>query len=253
LELLQLARRGRLDIIAITDHDITDGYKEASAAAQGPPLVIPGIELSAEDDGHDVHMLGYYVRTDDPDFQARLEAFRQDRLNRGRRIVERLAELGKPVSWARVLEIADGGSVGRPHIARAMVEAGYVESINGAFALYLHTGGPAYVSRERLSPEAAIQLIHRAGGAAVMAHPGLVPDYLAMVHRLVPAGLDGVEIMHPKNSADVRANLRALARQYHLIVTGGSDFHRPATDQIGTENPPAECVGELRRRAERYR
>src|SRR6476620_8812708 len=108
-----------------------------------------------------------------------------------------------------------------------MVEAGHVDSVNAAFDHYLRHGGPAYVSRKRMSPEEAIALIHAAGGVAVMAHPGLVPDYLPMLERLVKAGLDGVEYIHPRNPAAVRENIRAVALKYHLIMTGGSDFHRP--------------------------
>jgi 3',5'-nucleoside bisphosphate phosphatase len=217
----------------------------------GSPVLIPGIELSAEENGVDVHMLGYHIRAEDAAFQAELVRFRDDRLNRGRKIVERLGTLGMPVKWEAVLRLANGGSVGRPHIARAMIEAGHVSSLAEAFDRFLYTGGPAYVSRERLSPEAAVSLIHRAGGVAVMAHPGLVEDYRAMVERLVPAGLDGVEIMHPKNSQVVRQNLQALAQKYNLIVTGGSDFHRKE-DPIGSETPPPTVLLDLRERAARY-
>jgi 3',5'-nucleoside bisphosphate phosphatase len=240
-----------LNAIAITDHDTTGGIVEAQQAAQGSPVLVPGIELSAEEDGVDVHMLGYYIHLDHAAFQKELAHFRDDRLNRGQKIVERLGALGLPIAWEKVLKLADGGSVGRPHIARAMMEAGYVSSIKEAFDRYLHTGGPAYVARERLSPEAAIALIHRAGGAAVMAHPGLVQNYAAMIERLVPAALDGVEIMHPKNAQTVRENLRGLAQIYSLIVTGGSDFHR-REDPIGSENPPPAALRDLRERAGQY-
>ncbi len=236
-ELVQLARDRGLNAIAVTDHDTTEGITEAQQATPGSPVIIPGIELSAEEDGVDVHMLGYFIQIEQTDFQAQLVRFRDDRLNRGRKIVERLGELGMPVEWDAVLKLADGGSVGRPHVARAMIAAGHVDSLQEAFERYLYTGGPAYVSRERLSPEAAVALIHSAGGVAVMAHPGLVEGYAAMVERLVSAGLDGVEIMHPKNPKVVRDNLRGLAQKHKLIVTGGSDFHR-RLDPIGSETPP---------------
>lgn len=247
-----LVRERRLAVFAITDHDTTDGLWEAQTAAAGSPLLIPGIELSAEDDGQDVHVLGYFIRPTDAEFQVRLAHFRADRLNRGQRIVERLAALGLPVSWERVLALANGGAVGRPHIARALVEAGHVASLEDAFAEYLYTGGPAYVARQRLTPEAAIDLIHQAGGAAVLAHPGLVDGYSQMVERLAAAGLDGVEITHPKNDTTVRANLRALAARHDLIVTGGSDFHRPDRDQMGAYLSPPESVPLLRERAKNY-
>jgi predicted metal-dependent phosphoesterase TrpH len=196
-------------------------------------------------------MLGYFVQVNHVAFQEELIHFRKDRLNRGQKIVERLGQLGMPVAWEVVLKQADGGAVGRPHIARAMIQAGYVESLQEAFDRYLYTGGPAYVPRERLSPEAAVTLIHQAGGVAVMAHPGLVENYAAILERLVTAGLDGVEIMHPKNTHTVRANLRALALKYRLIITGGSDFHR-RDDPIGSENPPPTALRDLRERAEQY-
>lgn len=249
--MIQLARKHGLNAIAITDHDTTNGLSEAQQAISGSPVIIPGIELSAEEDGLDVHMLGYYLRADDPDFQAALSRFRNDRLTRGQKILEKLDALGMPLAWEDVLKQADGGSVGRPHIARAMVAAGYVGSLREAFDRYLYTGGPAYAARERLSPEQAITLIHQAGGVAVMAHPGLVENYAAMVERLVPAGLDGVEVMHPKNPQIVRNNLRALALKHHLLITGGSDFHR-GEDPIGSENPPPTVLRELRERAAAY-
>lgn len=250
-DVIRRARDRRLEAVAITDHDTTAGIAEAQAAA-GTLLVIPGIELSAEDQKLDVHVLGYFVDGQNAAFQATLTRFRDDRARRGQRIVEKLAALGLPVAWERVLELADGGSVGRPHVARAMVEAGYVESTHEAFNRYLHNGGPAYVSRERLTPEAAIDLIHSAGGAAVLAHPGLLANYAAMVERLVPAGLDGVEVAHPKNPPILRDNLRALAARYNLIMTGGTDFHGPDSEaDLGSITPPPGCIAALQARATR--
>lgn len=251
-ELIQLAHKHKLNAIAITDHDTTNGVAEALGAAGGSPVVIPGIELSAAEGSHDVHMLGYHVQIEDVAFQSKLAQFQRDRLSRGRDMVEKLNGLGKPVAWERVIALADGGAVGRPHVARALVEAGHVGSVAEAFQHYLYTGGPAYASRQRLSPEDAVELIHAAGGVAVLAHPALVADYAALIERLVPAGLDGVEVMHPKNTENVRANLRGLAARYNLIVTGGSDFHRPG-DSVGDYQPPQDALKRLRERAEQYR
>jgi predicted metal-dependent phosphoesterase TrpH len=258
-EIIHFARKRGLNVIAITDHDTTDGFEPAQQAAQsagGSPVVIPGIELSAEDSVGDVHMLGYFFDIRNADFQNALDAFRERRYHRGKLIVERLATLGMPVDWARVVEIANGGAIGRPHVARALVEAGHVESIGQAFERYIYNGGPAYVARKRLSPEEAVELIHTAGGVAVMAHPGLVEGYDALiVERLVPAGLDGVEVVHPRNPETVRLNLRGLAARFDLVMTGGSDFHRPEEDGsmlLGTLNPPEGCVAALRERAKRY-
>lgn len=254
-ELVALAQR--FDVIAITDHDTTEGIAEAQEAARrvGSPLIIPGIEFSAEDEAGDVHVLGYFVDINDAAFQAELRKFRSDRFDRGQRILEKLAALGLPLDWDRVMAIAEGGSIGRPHIARAMVEAGYVETVREAFNRYIANDGVAYVARRRLSPEEAVHMIHAAKGVAVLAHPGLLPDHAAMVRRLIPHGLDGVEVNHPSNSEEVRLSLRALAREYMLITTGGSDFHGLAIKpdvHIGMETPPEGCVQALRKRAEKY-
>jgi hypothetical protein len=255
-DLIQLVRKQKLDVIAITDHDTTGGIAEAQAAAGGQPVVIPGIELSAEDEAGDVHMLGYHLQVDHPGLQARLAQFRDLRENRGKKIVEKLGTLRLPIAWERVEAIADGAAIGRPHIARAMVEAGYVESVRDAFDRYLYNGGPAYVARYRLSPEEAVALIHDAGGVAVLAHPGLLLDYRTMALRLIPAGLDGVEVWHPDNSETVRLNLRAIAAEHDLIMTGGSDFHGAAikaNHHPGITNPPDTCIAQLQARAKKYR
>ena len=251
--LVQLVRARKIDIIAITDHDTTGAFIEAQAAAGEMPIIIPAIELSAEYYGADVDILGYYIDPANTIFQNRLEQSRRNRITRAQAMVEKLADLGVPVRFERVLELANGGSVCRPHIARALVEAGHVEGLRDAFDRYLGNGAPAYLPGDKLSPQAAIDLIHTAGGAAVLAHPALVPDYAALIEMLIPLGLDGVEVAHPKNPNPVRANLRGLAKKHDLIMTGGSDFHRPEADSLGSVTPPAGCVAQLRARAEVYR
>jgi predicted metal-dependent phosphoesterase TrpH len=242
-----------MDIIAITDHDTTAGFTEAQTAANGSPLIIPGIELSAEHHGADVDILGYLIDPANSTLQSQLTTLREGRLKRAQAMVKRLDALGVPVSMERVLELADGGSVCRPHIARALAEAGHVEGLQDAFTRYLGNGAPAYLPGQKLSPEAAIDLIHTAGGVAILAHPALVADYAALIERLIPAGLDGVEVSHPRNPNPVRANLRGLAKKHDLIMTGGSDFHRPEADSLGSVTPPPGCVQALQARAEKYR
>jgi hypothetical protein len=256
--LVALAYKQGLELIAITDHDTTEGVVEAQEAASvtGSPLVIPGIELSAEDPAGDVHVLGYFIDLQVPSFQQQIAYFRDERYSRGQRILERLAAMGLPLDWERVLGIAEGGAIGRPHIARAMVEAGFVESVKEAFDRFLYNGGPAYVSRPRLSPEQAVELIHSAVGVAVLAHPGLLPDYTHVVKRLVPIGLDGVELVHPANPENVRLDLRALAQRYNLIMTGGTDFHGQDIKEgvlLGSVTPPEGCVTALQARANQRR
>lgn len=266
-DIVAMARERHLTVIAITDHDTTDGIAEAQAASRiseshlHDPMIVPGIELSAEDSGGDVHMLGYWLNIEDAELQTTLARFRQDRADRAKRIVENLERLGMPIRYERVLEIAAvsgkrGGAIGRPHIARAMIEAGYADSITDAFNRWLSPGMPAYVARERLSPEGAIALIHRSGGAAVMAHPAKVPEYRAMVIRLVEAGLDGVEVVHPANDANTRLELRGLAAIYGLITTGGSDFHGRGENgeiSLGQYNPPPDTWRALQAAAENHR
>lgn len=251
-ELVLYARQHRLDAIAITDHDTTAGIAEAQAAASGVPVIIPGIELSTVDDGGDVHMLGYFIDIDNISFQETLQEFRNTRDSRARKIVERLAELNMPVAWDQVEEIAQGGAIGRPHIARAMVQAGHVATISEAFEKYLYTGGPAYVARQRLTPDQGVELIHSAGGAAVLAHPGLVQNYEPLLERLVCAGLDGVEIMHPNNPEPVRTRLWALAERYNLVPTGGSDFHYEERGPIASVVPPEGCIEMLQAQARQH-
>jgi predicted metal-dependent phosphoesterase TrpH len=251
-ELISEARRLGLTTIAITDHDTTAGIPEAQAAAQGNPVIIPGIELSTADNGQDVHMLGYFIDVEQRELQDSLRDFRDARDSRARKIVTRLSELNMPVSWEQVTQIANGGAIGRPHVAQAMVQAGHVGSVSEAFTKYLYTGGPAYVARQRLTPEQGVALIHSAGGVAVLAHPGLVNDYDSLAIRLVAAGLDGVEVNHPKNAPDVRARLWELVEQYHLIPTGGSDFHNAERGPMASEIPPDGCVARLEAQAQHY-
>lgn len=255
-----MAHRIGLNVIAITDHDSTDGIAAALEAGRAFGVrVIPGIELSAEDDAGDVHMLGYFIDPGSAPLQDKLREFREKRYDRGQIIVDKLAEMGMPLRWERIVELAQSGkrpgSIGRPHIARAMVEAGYVESVKEAFDRYIHNGGPAYAARARLTPEEAVALIHSAGGAAVLAHPGLLPEPIAMIERLVPAGLDGVEITHPKNDETVRLNAKAAAARHGLLITGGSDFHGTAvsTVMMGAETPPEGCVAALETRTRQIR
>lgn len=251
-ELVLAARRLKLTIIAITDHDTTDGIPAAQVFAQGNPTIIPGIELSTADNGHDVHMLGYYFDITCDQLQTALRDFREARDSRARKIVNRLAELHLPVGWEQVEEVANGGAIGRPHIARAMVAAGHVGSVGEAFEKYLYNGGPAYIARKRLTPEEGVQLLHSAGGVAVLAHPGLVEDYETLIPRLAAAGLDGVEINHPKNTSEVRVRLWELAKQYSLIATGGSDYHNDERGPMASEVPPDGCVERLEARARHY-
>lgn len=220
----EAARRG-VRAIALTDHDTTAGLAEArEAGARLGVRVLDGIELSAWI-GREVHILGYFVDPSHPGLMAVTERQRTGRERRARAICARLGELGMPLDPEPIIAGAEG-NVGRPHIAAAMIAAGYARNNQEVFDKWLGNQGPANVPIERLSAVEAIDVIHAAGGVAVLAHPG-VDDFSAEVPTLVEAGLDGIEILHPAHGGDAIDRFRALARQHDLIQTGGSDFHRP--------------------------
>lgn len=254
-ELIELTRQ--FDVIAITDHDTTEGIEPAQQAAlkYGAPTIIPGVELSAEDTEGDVHMLGYHIDIHNAPFQQTLTHFRDTRFERGRLMLEKLATMGMPLDWQQVVANANGAAIGRPHVARALLASGYVESIKDAFDRFIGNDGPAYIARARLTPEEAVALIHQAGGVAVLAHPGLLKDYRAVLLRLIAVGLDGIEVIHPSNSETVRLDLRGIAVTSMLIMTGGSDFHGPKIKPdvtLGMVSPPEGAVEALALAAKRY-
>jgi 3',5'-nucleoside bisphosphate phosphatase len=229
-ELVDLAITRDLRIIAVTDHDSTEGLEAAYQAARSHPElhIIPGIELSTDIPGSEVHILGYFLNYEDPKFQETLREFRAARYDRGRRMVDKLREMGIYITWERVLEIAGGGegSVGRPHIAQAMVEGGYIPEVKDAFDLYIGRNGPAYADRTKLTPEEAVGLIKSVGGQAVLAHPRDVLHNLEPVlDSLCAAGLAGMETYYFGYDAELREYLRSLCRQHDIIPCGGSDFH----------------------------
>ena len=226
-ELVRLAAGQGLKCVAITDHDTTEGLAEAYEAAWDFPdlTIIPGIELSADIPGDEVHVLGYYLDYGDPDFQAQLRQFRIGRVDRARLMVEKLDTLGVHLEWERVQAMAGDGAVGRPHIALAMVEAGYCNEPKEAFPEYLGRNGLAYVERPKLSPEEAVGMIRAVGGVAVLAHPAYMNDMEAGVANLSRCGLSGMEVHYAQYNDDTIRQLDRLAREYRLIPCGGSDYH----------------------------
>jgi 3',5'-nucleoside bisphosphate phosphatase len=242
--------------IALTDHDNTGGVERARAAAVGRNLtVLLGCELSAEHDGSPVHVLGYGFDPDEPAFAAKRAWIAEGRVGRARRMVERLRQLGAPVELDRVKELAGGGAIGRPHVARAMVEAGVVDDIDAAFGGdWIGTGGRAYVAKDAVTPVEAVELIHGAGGVAVLAHPSVhagasaVPE--AVIRDMAAAGLDGLEVDHPDQPPADRARWRALAAELGLETTGASDCHGALFGyRMGSERTPEATVDRLLARA----
>ena len=255
---VSLALERGLRAVSISDHDSTEGLGEAGEAAAGTGLeIVPGVELSTVRDGHGMHVLAYWAQADE-DFQDELSRLRDDRFWRGQEMVRKLNELGYDISFERVQEIASGKNIVRPHIAQALVEAGVVKTVEDAFTDELiKDGGRAYVEKHALDPVDAIGLIKRAGGAAVVAHPGLhreglgVPD--EVLEQMIEAGLDGIECDHPDHEPEVAERYRALAKERGLIVTGSSDCHGTRYDPVrlgSVTTDPAEFA-KLKERAGR--
>lgn len=248
----QAADKG-LHTIAITDHDTVAGIPEALERARTISLrVIPAVEISCELAEGEVHLLGYFVDwSPDAPLAQMLARFRASRTERAHAMLEKLRRLGMLVTWDEVQAFAGGESVGRPHVARALVARGYVQSVAEAFERYLFRGGPAYVPRFKLAPEEAIALIHRAGGIAILAHP---LDILDVVGWLAEEGLDGLEAYYPGYEPEVSAQIAAIAARHGLAVAGGSDYHGPNVSpgiDIGSVAVPEEVIPALeeRRRA----
>ena len=249
-DLVLMAARQGLKTIALTDHDTTDGLPEAYVAARGVPglRIIPGIELSADVPGDEVHVLGYFINPDDPELQDDLTRFREGRVGRARAMVDKLGELGVQVDWERVQHFAGDGAVGRPHIALAMVEAGHCNEPKDAFPEYLGRNGLAYVERVKLTPAEAVDMIRRAGGVAVLAHPAYMNDMEAGIANLAGIGLSGIEVHYAKYRDDTIRQLARLAREYELIPCGGSDYHGLGnTDEClpGENGPPMDSIERL--------
>lgn len=226
-ELVDLAASRGVRVMALTDHDTLDGLDEAATAAARHPgfTLLPGVELSCDVPGTEVHMLGLCIDLEYPRLRTELERLREGRIARARGITEALERLGVPVDWARVREIAGEASVGRPHIAQALLERGHVQSFNEAFDRFLGRNGPAYVERAKLTPADAIGLIQEAGGLAVFAHPSFTTDYEAVAKTLAGAGLFGLEVYYKAYPPELVTALANLAAHLGLFALGGSDYH----------------------------
>ncbi|MEE1804393.1 PHP domain-containing protein [Streptomyces sp. JV176] len=257
-ELVRNAVAAGLDVVALTDHDSTRGHAEAIAALPGldrPLTLVTGAELSCRLDGVGLHMLAYLFDPDEPAFLRERELVRDDRVPRARAMVAKLQELGVPITWEQVERIAGDASLGRPHIATALVELGVVETVSDAFTpQWLANGGRAYAEKHELDPFTAIRLVKAAGGVTVFAHPQavkrgeVVPE--SAVARLAAAGLDGVEVDHMDHDGPTRARLRGLAAELGLLTTGSSDYHGSRKSvELGAWTTDPEIYGEITRRA----
>ena len=239
-ELVDLAASRGVRVMALTDHDTLDGLEEAEAAAarhRGFTLV-PGVELSCDVPGTELHVLGYFVDREQPEFIERLAQFRAGRIDRAQRIIGALERLGAPIEWERVQEIAGEASVGRPHIAQALLERGHIATFDEAFDRFIGRDGPAYAEREKLTPDEAIAMIGRAGGLAVFAHPSFTKEYERVAAELASAGAFGLEAYYKHYDPELVGELVALAQRHGLFALGGSDHH-------GIEREDEKLPGEI--------
>ncbi|MEU4009918.1 PHP domain-containing protein [Streptomyces pseudogriseolus] len=254
-ELVRKAGAAGLDVVALTDHDTTRGHADAVAALPQGLTLVTGAELSCRLDGVSMHLLAYLFDPEEPALLAERELVRDDRVPRAQGMIAKLNELGVPVTWDQVARIAGDGSVGRPHVASALVELGVVDSVNDAFTPeWLADGGRAYVPKHETDPFEAVRLVKNAGGVAVFAHPAAVkrgrtvPE--SAIAELADAGLDGIEVDHMDHDPDTRARLRGLAGELGLLVTGSSDYHGSRkTCVLGEFSTDPEVYGEITRRA----
>ncbi len=239
-----------LTIIALADHDTVDGIVPALIAAKTFPWlkVIPCVEISTDVPSGEVHVLGYFIDYTDHKLEATLERMRNSRRERAQGIIAKLKNLGMPIDWERVQEIAGNGSIGRPHIAQAMLDKGYIASFKEAFTKYISRGGPAYVERGKMTPQEAVDLILQANGLPVLAHPFTTSDPEVMVIELKAAGLVGIEAYYDGYTVEEINKLVSLADRNNLIATGGSDYHGldiNTETMIGGVDVPIESAEQL--------
>lgn len=249
-ELVNMAAKAGLKVMAVTDHDSVEGIAAALAAARGLSdlQVIPGVEISTDVPQGEVHVLGYFVDYLDSEFLAELARLRNSRQVRARKMLDKLAGLGIDIKWERIKEIAGEGSMGRPHVAQALLERGYIQSLQEAFLKYIGRDGPAYVERNKMTPSEAVELIVKSGGVPVLAHPANIENLEKLVTELQLAGLAGIEVYYTGYSEQSIKYLISIAQRYDLIATGGSDYH----GFEGTDNPrligiavPAKYIDQL--------
>src|SRR6266550_4197939 len=250
-ELVSHAQRQGLSALALTDHDTIEGCPRTALACQAAAIeFIPGTELTAEQDRDELHILGYFIDIENPRFLLEIAQFQDVRQNRVREIVERLNRVHVPLQPEMVFALANCRSPGRPHVARALVEAGLCATLDEAFERFLKKNRPAWVPKFKISAADSIELIHQAGGVAVMAHPGLNRSD-EVIPAMAESGLDGIECFHTKHSTATSEHYLELADRFHLLVTGGSDCHGLSKGKplIGTVRLPYQHVEKLKAKA----
>ena len=250
-ELVKKAQKVGLKTISITDHDSVNGLDEAiKVGTELDVVVIPGVELSATINKKEIHLLGYFINHHDKQLLEFLSALRGQRVKRAERIVDKLNKMNVPIKMKSVLDNAGNGSVGRPHVAEALVQGGYVQSYQEAFDKYIKDGAPAYEQRQEVSPTEMMKLVTGAGGLTFLAHPGRSYDD-ETVARLIDMGLDGIEVVHPSHSQTTIQHFRRFVHEHYLLESGGSDFHggmKGDDNVLGTVTITGQVVNNMRRR-----
>lgn len=234
-ELVNKAKDVGIDILSITDHDSINAIEKATEIGRELGVeIIPGVEISSDLRGIEVHILGYFIDITNKELEHCLKFFREERIGRANNIVRKLNHLGLDISMTDVMRFSKNSAVGRPHIAQAMLELGLVRSFQDAFNKYIKNGGPAYERKVHLSPQSAFKIISDAGGLSFVAHPRYMSENI--IKELIDAGADGIEVIHPSHSKELTRFYRGIVNEYYLLESGGSDFHggkRDDEDKFG--------------------
>jgi predicted metal-dependent phosphoesterase TrpH len=249
-ELVKMAADAGLKALGITDHDSVNGIADAIDEGKKYPslIVIPGVELSTDVPQGEIHVLGYFVKYNDEVFEKTLNKLRNGRLIRAQNMLSKLADLGIHVNWGRVKELAGDASIGRPHIAQAMLEQDFVYSFKDAFNRYIGRNGPAYVEREKMTPSQAVKEIANTNGLPVLAHPADIDNLESLIVELQKSGLIGIEVYYSGYTTNRIDYLASLAKKYNLIACGGSDYHGLQDNMeipLGGIDIPSECIEQL--------
>jgi len=240
-ELLSKVKAKGLNIISITDHDSVNGIKEAIKIGKEIGVeVIPGLEISTDLEDKEIHLLGYFIDYENEELQKYLSFFRDERLHRAKRIVQKLHNLGVAISIDDVIDHAQNSAIGRPHIASALLNLGITKNYFEAFERYIGDHGPAYERKILVSPQSATKLISDAGGLSFVAHPGFIKETILM--NLINAGIDGIEVLHPSHNENQVNFYRGIVNQYCLLESGGSDYHGGKKDD--DENLGKYCISQ---------
>lgn len=250
IELIQLAKEVKLDVISITDHDNLSAINDAASVGKEFGIeVIPGLELSSDIGDREVHILGYFVDPDNKELERYLKFFREERLKRAIRIVNKLKSLGFSISIEDVLEQAKNSAIGRPHIAQALLDKGLISNYYEAFNKYIGNNCPAYEKKVHISPQSVVKIISDAGGLSFIAHPGNMPE--SLLKELLEDGLDGIEVVHPSHSKYQQKFYKGIVNEYFLLESGGSDFHggkREDEENLGKYFTTSSALEAMRKR-----